>query len=400
MSPPSGVNVVCYTPKEEDGSAGGDGQLVADYFSGLERMEKEGKKVVMQGYSNRGGTAGGGTMQYGDPSRRPSLPGGYEGLGLTIGSGTGEFGFGFGGMGGAIPGAMGGDATAAFATKRFVASDGTTPTQGSLSAQQRHQHHQHLQDSLRTPTAPTSTSDAASKIAELQSQIEDLKLKQAILDQQKTHLIIASAGGQLQQQQASAFRTLPIQLPPPPLLSARRSTSIPPSPTYYSLQSLQQPLSQYGSPYGSTSIGLTPSSLYHHAPAPLPSPSAYGGSLGTRVTASTAMVGLGTGYLPLHPAAPSTKPLPDAPSTTATATVAPVGSTSGQQQGTRPRNVSAGKGRNGEAALGVGREGEGGDNAGPGGAGAGAGNGTKSTGGAVEVRLLARAYPLRKRVKD
>ncbi|KIO24611.1 hypothetical protein M407DRAFT_26038, partial [Tulasnella calospora MUT 4182] len=108
MSSPGGVNGSCYTPKE-DGSTGGGGNVVGDYFSGVGRIRTKSQEVLVgQRYPGAPNSGAIGPMQYGDGSRRPSLPGGYEGLGLNIGHVAGEFGFGFEGMGGPIPGATGG----------------------------------------------------------------------------------------------------------------------------------------------------------------------------------------------------------------------------------------------------------------------------------------------------
>ncbi|KAG9044764.1 hypothetical protein FS837_007558 [Tulasnella sp. UAMH 9824] len=393
LSSPGGINGSCYTPKE-DGSVGG-GQIVGDYFSGIERTGTKSQEGIV-GHGNPGAVSGGavGPMQYGDGSRRPSLSGGYGGLGLNIGHGTGEFGFGFEGMGGPNPDALGRLGGAPAFPNPVAPSDGSTPTQASVSAQRRqNQLQQQLpQDSLRTPTAATfsttSTSETATTIAELQAQIEELKLKQAILDQQKAQLMIGGGGGPQQQHRTATFPAFPV---PPPSLSGHQPTSFPPPPTYYTLQHLYnpRPQSQYASPYGNTTIGLPTSVLYHNTQIPLPSPSLYAGPVDTRAAASTMVMGLGMDSLPPPSVAPSTKHSPNMTSTNASATTAGGGAV--QPQGTRSRNVSGGKGRHGEPTGGARREGEGEDHVSGGANGASA---AASTGGTTEpINFMSLLQP-------
>ncbi|KAG8918543.1 hypothetical protein FRC00_012367, partial [Tulasnella sp. 408] len=294
-------------------------------------------------------------------------------------------------MGGPIPGTLGRLEGAPAFSNPTAPSDGSTPTQASVSAQRRqNQQQQQLllpQDSLRTPTAATfpstSTSDTASKIAELQAQIEDLQVKQAILDQQKAQLMIGGGGPQ-QQHRTTTFPAFPV---PAPSLSSHQSTSFPHSPTYYTLQHLYnaRSQSQYASPYGNTTIGLPTSVLYHNTQIPLPSPSLYAGPVDTRGSAPAVVMGLGMDSLP-----PSTKHSPNMPSTNASAATA--GGSAAQAQGTRSRNVSGGKGRHVEPAGGARREGEGEDHASGGAHGASAAAG--STGGTTEpINFMSLLQP-------
>ncbi|KAG8981632.1 hypothetical protein FRB90_007118, partial [Tulasnella sp. 427] len=214
MSSPGAMGV--FTPKEDGvGQVGG-----ADYFLGLEGMKAAHmqQKGVGMGAPPMGKDAE-------HPSRRPSLPGSYEGLGLNVGPGTGDFALAFGGP------MVGG----AYALKP---TDGTTPTQASVSAH----HHHHHPPPTRHPSLPSShhptqaqiqtasvISETTSTIAQLQAQIEELKLKRAVLEGQQP---TSGAAG------PPHPPIFPVPLPANAGPHGGQSLSIPASPTYFSLPNL------------------------------------------------------------------------------------------------------------------------------------------------------------------
>ncbi|KAG8985291.1 hypothetical protein FRB90_004829, partial [Tulasnella sp. 427] len=177
MSSPGAIGV--FTPKEDGiGQVGG-----ADYFSssGLEGMKAA--QMQMQPKGSEVGVPPMGRSTE-NPLRRPSLPGSYEGLGLNVGSGPGDFALAFGGP------MVGGGAYA------LRPADGTTPTQASVSAHHHHHHHHPPPNHHASlPNPPHSAqaqiqtasviSETTSTIAQLQAQIEELKLKRAILEGQQ-----------------------------------------------------------------------------------------------------------------------------------------------------------------------------------------------------------------------